>query len=116
MNDQSAHTCDKGPLIDRLEHMLDGVRSKMDSVEVAMGELKLILKGNGIPGLATEVQRMGCRVGDLEKEHLTRAAIEEANNRQFKKIAAFVGLVVGVFSLIVILAPLIQGALGMIAK
>lgn len=116
MDDQLAHACDKGPLIDRLAGVIDNLKNKVDQFGIDQREVTLILKGNGVPGLTTEVEKMSSRLIALENERLTREAMEEANNRQFKKIAAYVGLLIGLFGLLVILAPLIQKALGMIAK
>jgi hypothetical protein len=65
------HTCDKGPLIERMITQLDDLAGKIDSLVESHGKIEQSILGNGLPGIADHVGEHAKRLDEVEATMLT---------------------------------------------
>ena len=94
------HTCDKGPLIERMITQLDDMSTKLDIVMSSQARISQSVLGNGMPGIAGHVDDHGKRLDEVEATMLTHSVVKKLMWKMGGLLVGSVGLTATAISIV----------------
>ncbi len=94
------HTCDKGPLIERMITQLDDLADKIDSLVESHRKIEQSILGNGLPGIADHVGQHAKRLDEVEASMLTHEVVKGLMWKMGGLLVGSVGLTATVISIV----------------